>query len=708
MRDNQPITDREIVLSPTDLLVSRTGRDGKITFCNARFIEISGFGENELIGQPHNMVRHPDMPSQAFAEMWQTITAGKPWEGAVKNRSKQGDFYWVWANVTPIAEDGEITGYISVRTMPSRDVVAAAEESYARLRLGDDRPRRRTVERLRRFAIGSIAARINLTFAILLGANIVLSGSALFGLTNSRRSLEDLYESRTITSGQVANIQDLISDNAMQLAAASQSMAVGEAPTKYVERIRKNLDKESASLTNMRQAANGAEESELISKLIEARSAYLNDFLNPGLIQAEQGDAKSFGKLVAAGAGKPFNRLRGAVRDLLNYEFREAGTDYESSVRLLRLLLIASGSLAFLTVAAMFLLRRLLSRGMTDSLADLQRHFTSIATADFSNIIGMPKIEEFVQPTNSLRSMRSRLAFARAQEEQSRAIQLGRIEKIDRLTSGFEGAVGGVLRQFGDSAVDLNHTSGSMPEAAGRAEAEAGAVETSSRHASENVQTVAAATEQLAASIGEIARQTGDARKIADKARRQCEITNGQMQRLNQEASRIGEVVNLISGIAAQTNLLALNATIEAARAGDAGKGFAVVANEVKLLATQTHRATKQISEQIAGSQATTLEAVKAIDGITNIVAQLFDISASIAASVEQQGSATNEITLNAQGALTATSEVSNAIGGVTAAARQTAASAQKVTGAADTLTTQSQVLQKMVADFLGDVAKVQ
>ncbi|MBX9635514.1 MAG: PAS domain-containing protein, partial [Magnetospirillum sp.] len=115
MRDNGSVTNHEILLKEGDLLVSRTDASGRITFVNQAFIDISGFTEQELIGAPHNLVRHPHMPKEAFADLWGTIKSGKPWEGFVKNRTKTGDYYWVRANVTPFIENGQIAGYVSIR-----------------------------------------------------------------------------------------------------------------------------------------------------------------------------------------------------------------------------------------------------------------------------------------------------------------------------------------------------------------------------------------------------------------------------------------------------------------------------------------------------------------------------------------------------------------------------------------------------------------
>ena len=133
MRNNQPVTGHEYKLSPTDYLISRTDLKGRITFANRAFIDASGYAAEELLGAAHNLVRHPDMPPEAFADLWLTIQAGRSWTGMVKNRRKNGDFYWVQANVTPIHRNGVTEGYMSVRREPDRAEVDQAGRIYRRI-----------------------------------------------------------------------------------------------------------------------------------------------------------------------------------------------------------------------------------------------------------------------------------------------------------------------------------------------------------------------------------------------------------------------------------------------------------------------------------------------------------------------------------------------------------------------------------------------
>ena len=138
MRNTGPVTGKEIHLKDNDEIVSATTTKGVITFCNDVFCDIAGYSNEELIGQAHNLLRHPDMPSAAFKMMWDSIKAGNPWMGIVKNRCKNGDHYWVDAYVTPLKEKGQVTGYESVRVKANRDIIERAEQTYQRINEGNE------------------------------------------------------------------------------------------------------------------------------------------------------------------------------------------------------------------------------------------------------------------------------------------------------------------------------------------------------------------------------------------------------------------------------------------------------------------------------------------------------------------------------------------------------------------------------------------
>ena len=253
------------------------------------------------------------------------------------------------------------------------------------------------------------------------------------------------------------------------------------------------------------------------------------------------------------------------------------------------------------------------------------------------------------------------------------------------------------------ASTELQNTAQSLSATAEQASQQSGAVAAAAEQASANVQTVASAAEELSASIEEVGRQVKESSEIAQSAAHEAEQTNASVEELAEAADKIGQVVELISDIAAQTNLLALNATIEAARAGDAGKGFAVVANEVKSLASQTAKATGDISAQISAIQAATGNAVTAIQGIGETISKVNEIAGTIASAVEEQGAATQEIARNVQEASAGTQEVSSNIVEVQKAASETGVSSTQVLEAASELSKQSEALQAEIAAFMNE-----
>jgi methyl-accepting chemotaxis protein len=275
---------------------------------------------------------------------------------------------------------------------------------------------------------------------------------------------------------------------------------------------------------------------------------------------------------------------------------------------------------------------------------------------------------------------------------------------MESLANDFERSVNGIVRTVSTAAAGMQTTAQSMTATASDASARAATVGAASQSASDNVGTVAAAAEELSSSVAEISRQVTRSSEIASKAVGDAQRTNATVQVLSTGAEKIGEVVKLIHSIAAQTNLLALNATIEAARAGESGRGFAVVASEVKALANQTAKATEEISAQVAAMQTSTSDAVKAISGITETIAQMSEITVSISTAIEQQGDATREIARNIQQVAAGSSEISAHIGGVTTAASATGTAATDVLTNARELDNQSGMLRSAVDGFLAKV----
>lgn len=289
-------------------------------------------------------------------------------------------------------------------------------------------------------------------------------------------------------------------------------------------------------------------------------------------------------------------------------------------------------------------------------------------------------------------------------EEQRVRTEHEKRQMMQKLADEFESNVKSIVNTVASSATEMEASSDTLGRTASDTSARATAVAAAATQASSNVQTVASATEELTASIREISNQVQTSARTAQNAVAKADRTNQKVGELAAASQRIGEVVQLISDIASQTNLLALNATIEAARAGEAGKGFAVVASEVKSLASQTAKATEDISAQIAAIQAATGETVGAIREIGATIKEIDQVAAAIAAAVEQQGSATQEISRNVQEAARGTGDVTENIEAVSIAAGETGSAAGELQNAAEELSHQAENLRSGVDAFISKI----
>ena len=424
---------------------------------------------------------------------------------------------------------------------------------------------------------------------------------------------------------------------------------------------------------------------------------------------ALKGDTKGAFELSSQVAAKHRQEAIKAVDAIIEKEraaIDASGTAADRDASLAIWVLAAGSALGLAIGFALFSLVAL--KGIARPITDMSGLMGRLADGDLKIAVeGAERRDEVGALARSLEVFKEHAEKAQALEAEKAAEQQRKEQRqrtVEKAIGVFENSVRAALDALAAASTEMRATAESMSATAEEASRQAAAVSSASEEASTNVQTVAAATEEMSSTAAEIGRQVTQSSAIAAKAVDEAKHTDDTVQGLAAAAQKIGDVVQLINDVASQTNLLALNATIEAARAGEAGKGFAVVASEVKALANQTGKATEEISAQISAMQGATREAVDAIKNIGRTITQMSEIATTIAAAIEEQGTATQEIARNTQEASRGTQEVSSNIVGVNQAASETGAAATQVLESSGDLGKQAETLRTEVDRFLASI----
>ena len=376
--------------------------------------------------------------------------------------------------------------------------------------------------------------------------------------------------------------------------------------------------------------------------------------------------------------------------------------DVDAAFRRMALILAGLVGVITLVVAGLGLL---IGAGVAGSLGGVTKQMDRLAQGDLDlDLSGTDRRDEIGTLARSLavfRELEGKRRAIEAEQMQDREVKDRRQTAMEQLTREFNESVRDVVSLVNRSAQELHQAAEELTGVAAETTSESHNVSSAADQVSGTTQTVAAAAEELSAAEAEIARQVNRASEVASRAVADTKRIATIVAELSAATGQIGAVIGLIQDIAGQTNLLALNATIEAARAGEAGKGFAVVANEVKNLANQTAKATDGITQQITAVQAATREAVEAIEGIGTTILEVSETATAIAAAVEEQHAATQDIAGNVHRAADGTDNVRQGILKVSTNAERTGSTAVQVLATADGLIHQSGALADEVADFL-------
>jgi methyl-accepting chemotaxis protein len=461
---------------------------------------------------------------------------------------------------------------------------------------------------------------------------------------------------------------------------------------KYGDELRKRADEFSVELAKTDFPADSKAE---ISKLVDVYKASFLAFMAGQSTLTEE----------AADLAQIYDRLRPsliAVRKAADERLESVKTDLASVQRYVFWSICAT-ILVMVTSALLF------GRWLSTPLVKMAIAMERLSQGDLdSRIEPVNRRDEIGKISSALFIFHEKLLenrqFAAEQAEMQERAETHRREAMLQVADRFEQAISKIVQTVSTASVEIELAAGSLSKTAETTQELSATVAAASEQSSANVQSAAAASEQMVSSVTEIGRQVHESQKVASAAVQQADQTNARIAELSQSAGRIGEVVKLISAVAAQTNLLALNATIEAARAGEAGRGFAVVASEVKALAGQTAKATEEISVQITQMQAATEHSVSAIQEIGGTIAKISEISSVIAASVEEQGAATQEIARNVQQAAQGATQVSGSIAEVNRGAADTGSAAGQVHGSARELLGESNHLKSEVENFLASI----
>ena len=369
------------------------------------------------------------------------------------------------------------------------------------------------------------------------------------------------------------------------------------------------------------------------------------------------------------------------------------------------ILMLAAGGFLLGAVLAI-----LLGKGISRPMIAMCKAMRELANGNFDVVLpGLGRKDEVGEMAGAVEEFKLQAVAkaerdAAAQEAHNKASSEARRVELIRFADEFETAVGAIVSNVSASAVQLESAAGTLTRTAETTQSLSSQVAGASEEASSNMQSVASATEELSASVDEIGKRVRESNRIAEAAVKQAEQTDGRIGKLSRAAQQIGDVVKLITAIAEQTNLLALNATIEAARAGESGRGFAVVAAEVKSLASQTAKATDEISSHISGMQDATQESVAAIKEIGGTIGQISDIASSISAAVEQQSTATQEIARSVQNVAQGTNEAAANIMQVNRGATETGSASEEVLNSARTLSSESTRLRAELDRFMANI----